>query len=326
MQIIEEALQSLELGSPAQFQNLQIYPLFGKGAATTDYLTLDEALEPGLAKVTEVSEQGHVPELRFENRSPDPILLVDGEELVGARQNRVLNVSILVGGMRKIVVPVSCVEQGRWSYRSRDFASAGRNLYAKARAQKMKHVSASMRASGSRASDQSALWRSIEEKHVSFAIDSDTRAMADVFEQRKQSIDNYARAFAPAANQVGAVFAIAGKVTGLELFDSAETFGKLLQKLVRSYALDAIEESAVAARRASKREMGSNDGSSLGEKAATREMVKRFLEEVTRADGMRGPGVDQGEDVRIESAGIAGGALVHQERVVHLAAFATDSA
>jgi len=48
--------------------------------------------------ITEVSAGGRVPELAFENSSDETVLLVDGDELVGAKQNRVVNLSILVAG------------------------------------------------------------------------------------------------------------------------------------------------------------------------------------------------------------------------------------
>ena len=103
-----------------------------------------------------------MPELAFENASAGKILLVDGDELVGARQNRVVNISILVGGGQRDVIPVSCVEHGRWSYAQsapgRDFRSGNRTLFAKARAGKMGQVSSSMSERGTRASDQHAVW------------------------------------------------------------------------------------------------------------------------------------------------------------------------
>lgn len=60
-------------------------------------------------------------QLAFRNRGLDPAFLLDGEELVGAKQNRILNLSILVPGQTSLEIPVSCVEQSRWSrlYRSR---------------------------------------------------------------------------------------------------------------------------------------------------------------------------------------------------------------
>jgi hypothetical protein len=89
----------------------------GTSAPAASSLLLDEALAKNLARVTEVSESGSVPELAFENGSPEKILLVDGDELIGARQNRAVNITILVGAGKKLVIPVSCVEQGRWADR-----------------------------------------------------------------------------------------------------------------------------------------------------------------------------------------------------------------
>jgi len=57
-----------------------------------------------------------VPELKVISQSDRPILLLDGEELVGAKQNRVLNTTILLREKAETNIQVSCVEQGRWSY------------------------------------------------------------------------------------------------------------------------------------------------------------------------------------------------------------------
>ena len=43
----------------------------------------------------EVSKEGDVPNLPFENHGNSKVLLVDGDELVGAKQNRIINLSIL---------------------------------------------------------------------------------------------------------------------------------------------------------------------------------------------------------------------------------------
>src|SRR5262245_3498399 len=93
---VHQCLAALTQGSTIEHAGLSITPLIGDDEATCDYLTLDEALEAGVAKVTEVSEAGRVPELRFRNRAARPVLIVDGEELIGAKQNRVVNLTILV--------------------------------------------------------------------------------------------------------------------------------------------------------------------------------------------------------------------------------------
>src|SRR5512144_240306 len=237
MNTISRTLAGLRLGKPAAFRNFALFPLLARDDARADYLTLDEALESGAAHITEVSESGSVLELRFVNDSDRRILLVDGEELVGARQNRILNLSILVGKRQDVVIPVSCVERGRWAYRSRHFGSAKRSLYAKARATKMRDVSFSLHASGERSSNQRELWASIERKQHAMGVESPTEAMSDIYVDRERELGGYESAFEAEPRQVGALFAINGRIRGAELFDSSATFAKFLRKVVKSYAL-----------------------------------------------------------------------------------------
>jgi hypothetical protein len=150
MQTLSATLDRLAIGAPQIFRNLAMVPLAGPVNGDAGYLTLDEALEARLSRVTEVSEGGHVPELAFDNVAHKPVLLVDGEDLVGARQNRILNITILVGAGKKIMIPVSCVEAGRWATLTREFRSEQRNLYAGLCAKKMEQVSFSMKQSGAR--------------------------------------------------------------------------------------------------------------------------------------------------------------------------------
>jgi hypothetical protein len=124
MDAIISALDQLELGSPITAANLTMYPLLLPDESAPGYLTLDEALAAGLASVTEVSESGSVPELLVKNGAAKPVLILDGEELVGAKQNRIVNLTILVAAEQSLHIPVSCVEAGRWARRSREFAAA----------------------------------------------------------------------------------------------------------------------------------------------------------------------------------------------------------
>jgi hypothetical protein len=304
MELIEDSLAGLKLGAPQVHLNLALFPLLAERDQAPDYLLLDEALERKLASVSEVSTDGRVPELAFENSSDERILLVDGDELVGAKQNRILNLTILVTGRRKIVIPVSCVEQGRWSYRGRDFRPAGQALFAKARAKKTQRVSESMRTQGERRSNQSEIWADVANKAAFCQVESDTLAMADVYEGRAKQLDGYVRAFRAEQRQRGAVVAIDGRVIGLELFDSSSAFARYLEKLARSYALDAIETEA---------------GKPLAPSEAD---VMRFLDSIRAAAVERFSALGEGDDIRLTGEGIAGGALAANGRVVHLAGFA----
>jgi len=303
MSAVAECLSRAELGERQSYRNLSLFPLLADGIAEPDYLLLDEALERGCARVTEVSEQGSVPELRVVNECDRPVLLVDGEELVGAKQNRILNLSILVPAHKAIVVPVSCVEAGRWHAESAEFASAGRAHYAAGRARKASQVSASLSSTGTRRSDQSQVWDDISAKAQRLQSFSDTGAAAALYDTHRAGLDDYRQAFSPVAAQLGTLFTLNGRVLGLDLFDSPRTLASLLPKLVESSALDAI------------------DAGGEGAAEGGREEARGFIEAVAKADVERFDAIGLGEDLRLRAPRITGGALLAEGRVVHLCAF-----
>jgi hypothetical protein len=241
MQKLADALKSVRIGDPMVYGNMMVFPLFGSSVAAADCLTLDEALEKKCSEITEVSEGGSVPELKFINSGNQNVFLLDGEELIGAKQNRILNLSILVAAGKTIIIWVSCVEAGRWHHPSRDFSSAPRAHYAEGRARKMAQVSASMLSTGERRSDQSDVWNSISAKSSWFAVASETSAMSHIYEREEARLEDYVKSFSPQAGQSGALFAIGGRIVGMDLFDSADTLKKLFAKLLRSYGLDALD-------------------------------------------------------------------------------------
>ena len=162
--VINEYLEQMKIGRKQTHKNLAIFPLLSIYSSNSDYLLLDEALAGGLIEVVEVDKEGYVPELKVINKSPQMVLILDGEELVGAKQNRIVNTSILVQGNHTIVIPVSCVEQGRWSYDSPQFFSQERMMSSGLRAMKSEQVNYSVRVSGEYRSDQGAIWNEISEK------------------------------------------------------------------------------------------------------------------------------------------------------------------
>ncbi len=107
------------------------------------------------------------------------MLLYDGEELVGAKQNRILNVTVLVGAGAKLPIPVSCVEQGRWTARSVDFDAATHISHAHLRRRKAEMLAAQPLARGVA---QSEVWSEVGEKQERMAVASPTGANRDTFE------------------------------------------------------------------------------------------------------------------------------------------------
>jgi hypothetical protein len=112
---ITRAVLPFEVGEARAFAGLTIVPLFASDPPALGYIGLDEAVARGL-DITEVDESGSVGTLRVKNPLDELVLLYEGEELVGAKQNRILARTILVDARSALEIPVACVEQGRWSF------------------------------------------------------------------------------------------------------------------------------------------------------------------------------------------------------------------
>ncbi len=306
MNYIAESLAELEIGDPQTVHNLIMFPLLNAATVEKDYLLLDEALKQDAIEVSEVSDSGRVPELRVLNKSTQPILLLDGEELIGAKQNRILNVSVMVPAEKSITIPVSCVEAGRWHRQSRHFTSAGHTHFAEGRARKTKRVNETLRHTGSRRGSQGEVWADISVKANRMHAHSDTDASDVLYRTHRRSLDEYLEAISEVPNQTGAIFIVNGSTTGIDLFDSTAALSGSLNKLVESYALDAIDYSR-------------NDASQTNGFDA-----KRFLADIHKSNAASYPAVGEGEDYRFDNEALSGGALVVHERVVHLCAFQVE--
>ena len=153
---VAEFLATILTGEPVTHGALAVIPLLAPNLDDPDWLTLEEAGER--ARITEVSEAGSVPFLKVANWADQPLLLLDGEELIGAKQNRILNTTVLVAAHTEVTITVSCVEQGRWGYRGRQFRPGDASLYASLRARKASRVSQSLRVGRGHQADQGEVW------------------------------------------------------------------------------------------------------------------------------------------------------------------------
>ena len=242
MSILTKTLKDTRLGPSQAHLNITAFPLLSEAGEAPFYLTLGEAIKTKTAHIEEISERGSVPEILFENSGDLPVLLLDGQELIGAKQHRILNLTILVPARSTLAIPVSCVEGGRWHWSRRDFAESEDIAFSKLRMQKARSVSANLRQAGSRRADQAEVWSSVSQMSLDLGTSSHTDAMRDSYEQRRDVLNGYVQAFPAIDEQVGVVFALNGEVTGVDLFDHPSTFKVVLPRLVRSQALDALSK------------------------------------------------------------------------------------
>ncbi len=297
-------LQSVQLGEPQLYKNIAIVPLVAPGGVF-QYNTLGEALANSSLVVTEVSSAGSVPELMVANRGNQPVLLIDGEELAGAKQNRVLNVSILIKATSETKIPVSCTEQGRWAYASKEFADSGNVLAYKSRSHKSSSVHRSLELSGSHMSDQGQVWEDIAELHHKAGSQSRTHAMSDVYKARQDDLRKCDETFKAVPNQIGLVAFINGRPAGADIVSLGAAYAKLHPKLVRSYTLEGLLEQKPEAR---------PPEALLGD-------ARQFLDEIAVAEQSQFPSIGHGTEYRYKSKHLAGSALVHANELIHAAFF-----
>ena len=306
-QVVQDYLNHIRLGEAQRYRNMAVFPLLCDKESKADYLLLDEALEKNLIVITEVDENGEVPELKVENKSDNNLLILDGEELVGAKQNRIVNVTILIAAHATFAIPVSCVEQGRWSYQSRRFMSKERVMPPRMRMKKSAAVYNSLINNGSFSANQREMWDMIEEKIFDHNIDSPTAAMGDIYDHEQDIMDDYMKHFSTKEKQVGMMVMINDQVAGCDCFAKHDTLKKTFPKLVKSYALDAIDADG-----------GKRKFVSSPQKASC------FIDDIRSCLVKGRASISLGTDLRLVSQKVIGSAISVEDEIIHLTAFLRD--
>jgi len=207
---------------------------------TLDFLSVHRAYEKNLLKVEEVSEEGNVNQLLLTNLSDGYIFIMDGDILKGAKQNRVANTSILVAAGVKLVIPVSCVEQGRWAYDRDDLMPSEEVAYRKIREQKARDIYWN-RAQGSDKHnvDQHQVWGHVNNYLSDLGEHSATASHSDAFESKRMDIGKMIDGFSVREEANGLAYFINGKLCGIEIFNREDVYSDYFGRLLNSIAMDA---------------------------------------------------------------------------------------
>ena len=312
-------LRRTHLG-PRQFHKaLSLWPLLptpgAPGPRGLHYVPLSDALEDGFVSVREVDASGHVPHVRVENRAATAVLILFGEELRGAKQNRVANASFLLPPREERVIDVSCVEQGRWGRRgggftggSAEFLGSAPMLSSAIRRKMQKKVAWARARTGTYDADQGEVWESVSLRLAQSGVRSDSEAYADYAHSREGDIHEIAKSFhvLEDAGQVGFVAAIGDEIVGLEAIGRGDVFARVFSTLLHAYAIDAADVEQV-------RESGP---------PARFDRPEAFLAALASAPVNSGASLAMGQDLRLASDAVEGCALVAEGALVHLTAFA----
>ena len=292
----------LAVGDPNVAGPLAVYPVTG-GRPTLGYRAFAQALGSGLA-VKELADGASVNDLVVLNPTPHHVLLYEGEEVLGAQQNRTFDVSVLVPAGARLTVPVSCVEAGRWDgSRAREsFAPAPQAAYPALRRMKNEQAGRGVAEGAGARALQSAVWEEVDSKRSRHGAASATGAMDDVFEHSRDRLRELAGSVSVRDGQCGAVVALGGRIDVLDHVSRPEVFAALHGPLLQGYALDALEVPDAP--------------------APSVDAVQAWLDRVLGAPAVERDGIGFGRDVRFAAPVAAGSGLVSGSELVQLTAFA----
>jgi hypothetical protein len=289
-------LGRLRLAEPQRAHGLEVWPLLLDGEAGEPFVLLHQALAAGTFDVLEQG-QGVVNELTARNRGAQPVLLLEGEAIVGAKQNRAVVASVLVGAGQTVSVPVGCVQQGRWAPSWGKFESAPSHIEPTLRKSTVKEAGILGHV------DQARLW-----SDVAFSLQaSRTRSVSqDYFEgvgSRLETAAEKSKSFESLPGQVGVITLANGGLLGLEIIGHPDSWASLGRRLLPSYLMAAEQAPGAPV-------------------AATGNGASDWLARVAGARVTSRPSRGLGDQLALEGQGFVGAGLWHEHRAAHLVVFA----
>ena len=273
---------------------------------TFTYYPADAGIKEGTLQVKETSDSGSVNSLIVLNTSDNFFFLMDGDILAGAKQNRVLNTSVLLAPQSKTVIPVSCVEQGRWRSVSGQFSSTDYSAPSNMRKMKSENVSSNLKRSRSFDANQGQVWDSVSHYEKNHSMKSPTSNYSDVYESMRMEFEQNLGKITVDETANGVLFFLDKAVLHADIFDSTSIFGHYFPKLLRGVSME------ISGRKISKE--------ILTEAQAKYDLVE-FLDgwEAVKKDAH--PGVGMGTEKRAVDERYAGMQLEYNDHKIHSSIF-----
>ena len=238
--MITNYFTKLEPGRMQHLAGITLYPLHAKVKGELSSLkTFDELADMGLVQAVEKSSGASVTSINVENSSEFWLLLLDGEGIVGAKQNRMIQRSVIIAPHSCHSVPVNCVEQGRWSYEGRsNFEKAEFSI-----SPKMRDIKGGLLKTKEEHRVQAAMWDEISLLEKKLGTHSSTNDLDEIITSRERVSSNEIREFVRQNPCHGFLVFGSGRPF-IELFGREDLCERFVTKSIRTWIADADEPSA----------------------------------------------------------------------------------
>lgn len=293
-------LPRISVGLGKRCGGLTAFPLYLGAESTLHYSLGLQQMKAGRVRVAEAGQHMIIDRVKVENRAGESVLFVEGDQIVGARQDRIVNTSVMVPHGNSLDLPVSCSEHGR-STGSQRF-SAGDNPAPICLRRVVKgSVTQALIGDLGFVADQSGIWSHIKEHHRDANVVSPTQALADLYRTEAERVADFVDTISYPPGCAGVALAIGRRLVSLDLFDTHRTCRALWSRLVTSGVVDTLRT-----------------GAEIGD--ANTADVSRLLDRAASARWLGTAGVGRGDELRASSSELEASALVVDGTVVHFSA------
>jgi hypothetical protein len=277
---------------------LRLVSLLGRADGPVADL-LEESLADGRTTIAELDADGVVSRVRVHHTGPAPLLLLDGEEILGAKQNRMVNASFLIEPGRTVDIPVSCVERLRWDRSGGHFRSSDTTATARLRAAKHARLCRALDAGHGYDTNQGAVWRDVDAYLGRTGVRSPTAASHDGYTSRRLQGERALAAVEPIAGQIGLAAVYGRSLVSLDLFGSASLYRRAWKKIGRGLLAELFE-----------RDVATDEDAALA-------VVGDALGAMAASDPVTEPAPGGGEILHARSSGLSFTAIVSHEAMFH---------
>jgi hypothetical protein len=214
------------------YENIAIVQLEVKPKNTFNFRPGEPEIKTAGLIISEASGNGIVGKLVAENKTDAFLLLTDADVLIGAKQNRVVNKSVLLSPFSKTILDVSCIERRRWQYTSKDFSSTSTVADHDLRKDKAESIAKKFKKSGMEdANVQDKVWSHIHDKMVHENFESVTESYSDFLHYRITSQQPDFPVCEPLDGCNGIAILLDRKIVCIDIFGSVSCYNHYFQKL-----------------------------------------------------------------------------------------------
>lgn len=292
-------------GASTRLGSIDVTPIVHAGPFGDAPVLLHDAIASGELKMMERGAGGSVNAVVACNEGKRPVLILEGESIVGAKQNRVVTMDVLVAAGAGVEVPVGCVEQGRWHHTSKEFSSGDMPVEPTLRARTVREMGEDGQL------DQGRLWGEVAAKLERHAMQSRSGDYHEVTSRKRGELEEQLKDMPRVGNQVGMIAFLDGQLLAMDVLGHPENWASMAERLTKAYLLAGMDAPAMAGPIA----FGG------GGAPAKSEPVEPWLRRIVGAHVRLRPGVGLGTHLTLAAPGLNGAGLWTEGGPAHLAVF-----